>query len=237
MSSTPFPLRTGSTITTTRKTCGSCVSVLMNYAGSILCPSLNTQAGRKSPMPSTKRKRRGDPHGTTWCVWRLTKPSQNRSRSKTLTGRWRRWATAWALTPTANTGRSSEKDGKDPSGSISSERIIPTRGFWSVLRKIPMRSNSLALPSRRSRSRSIGWKALWRTQRKSAACVGYISITATSSVSCRRTGNRIMHGFTICSKTIWWRWKPSQTKQGCSAATTLTRRGSFCHIKALWNPR
>ena len=38
----------------------------------------------------------------------------------------------------------------------------------------------------------------YRILRKSAACVDFISITATSSVSCRRTKNRITLGFIIC---------------------------------------
>ena len=63
-------------------------------------------------------------------------------------------------TPTANTGRLSERDGKDRSGSINSERIIPTRGLWNALRKIPMRSSSRGFPDHRRKLRCTVSKAI-----------------------------------------------------------------------------
>lgn len=73
--STPYPLQTASTITTTKPICDYFVSVPMSFAERIRCPSLNTQAAGKSPTLSIKPRSRAYPQGTAWQGRRLTKPS------------------------------------------------------------------------------------------------------------------------------------------------------------------
>ena len=66
--------------TTTKQICGCSVSVLMSFAVSMPCLSSNTQAARKSPMPFTKPKSRGDPRGIMLPDKRWMKLSANHLR-------------------------------------------------------------------------------------------------------------------------------------------------------------
>ena len=69
-----------SIITITKQTCGSCVSVLMNFVVSMPCPSLRSRAAGRSPMPFTKPRRTVCQPEIPWHGRRWMKLSQNRSR-------------------------------------------------------------------------------------------------------------------------------------------------------------
>ena len=167
----------------------------MSFAVSMLCLSSNTQAVRKSPTPFTKPKSKGRPTRDN-----VARQAVDEAISKSFT----------------------LKDFDRQLAEMGYRiNLDPNRKYWTIIGKgwqRPKRlyklgeeytndrimerisENSYAVKFQsfsEPRVKVYRVKGSLKNARKSAACVGCISITATSSVSCQKAENKIMHGFII----------------------------------------